>query len=193
MENYPIKSVTFGGFDKQDVIRYIEQTALDHDAARKELETEIEGLNARIEELNKANAALQEEIDGLHADKDTLISDRNAERAAAEETISSLKAEAERLRPDAENYARFRDRLGAIECEARERAGALERSTSEHLQKTVEDFRSQYSNLMSIVENTTTYMTGELRKVEVTLSQLPRAMDRPGAELNELAKKLSAE
>ena len=192
MENYPIKSVTFGGFDKQDVIRYIEQTALDHDAARKELETEIEGLNARIEELNKANAALQEEIDALHADKDTLISDRNAERAAAEETISSLKAEAERLRPDAENYARFRDRLGAIECEARERAGALERSTSEHLQ-TVEDFRSQYSNLMSIVENTTTYMTGELRKVEVTLSQLPRAMDRPGAELNELAKKLSAE
>ena len=193
MENYPIKSVTFGGFDKQDVIRYIEQTALDHDAARKELETEIEGLNARIEELNKTNAALQEEIDGLHADKDTLISDRNAERAAAEETISSLKAEAERLRPDAENYARFRDRLGAIECEARERAGALERSTSQQLQKTVEDFRSQYSNLMSIVENTTTYMTGELRKVEVTLSQLPRAMDRPGAELNELAKKLSAE
>ena len=31
MENFPIKSVTFGGFDKQDVIRYIEQTALSND------------------------------------------------------------------------------------------------------------------------------------------------------------------
>ena len=27
MANYSIKSVAFGGFDKQDVIRYIEQTA----------------------------------------------------------------------------------------------------------------------------------------------------------------------
>ena len=27
MDNYSIKSVTFGGFDKQDVIRYIEETA----------------------------------------------------------------------------------------------------------------------------------------------------------------------
>ena len=36
MDNYPIKSVTFGGFDKQDVIQYIEQMS----AAQKTLQEE---------------------------------------------------------------------------------------------------------------------------------------------------------
>jgi hypothetical protein len=83
--------------------------------------------------------------------------------------------------------------LGSIECEARERADAFERASNEQLSKTVEDFRSQYSTLVSIVETTTSYITGELRKMEVNLTQLPRALDRPGAELAELTKKLQGE
>ena len=38
MDNYSIKSVTFGGFDKQDVIRYIEETAKAAAATEKELQ-----------------------------------------------------------------------------------------------------------------------------------------------------------
>ena len=44
MENYPIKSVTFGGFDKQDVIRYIEQAAQQAAAAQQTLQDENENL-----------------------------------------------------------------------------------------------------------------------------------------------------
>lgn len=193
MENFPIKSVTFGGFDKQDVIRYIEQTALNNDAARAELQNEIDALSARLEALTAANAALQAQIDALTAEKEELKAAAAADCAAAEEKLAVLEAENAKLRPDAANYAQFRDRLGSIECEARERADALERSTNEHLQKTVDAFRSQYAALMSIVESTTSYVTSELRKVEVNLTQLPRAMDRPGAELNELAKQLKGE
>ena len=40
MENYPIKSVAFGGFDKQDVVRYIEQSAEAAASAQKALEAE---------------------------------------------------------------------------------------------------------------------------------------------------------
>ena len=36
MDNYPIKSVTFGGFDKQDVIQYIEQMSASKEALREE-------------------------------------------------------------------------------------------------------------------------------------------------------------
>ena len=79
---------------------------------------------------------------------------------------------------------------GAIECEARKRADDLERATVLQLQQTLDLFRQQYQTLMSTFETTAGYVTGELRKVEVNLSQLPRAMDRPGTELNELAARL---
>ena len=45
---------------------------------------------------------------------------------------------------------------------------------------------------MSTFETTASHVTGELRKVEVNLSQLPRAMDQAGTELNELAARLDS-
>ena len=193
MENYPIKSVTFGGFDKQDVIRYIEQTVLENDAARKELQDEIDRLHMRIDELTAANSALQNDVEILSAEKAAMEENLRDENNTSSAKITALEKEIAALRPDAANYALFRDRLGSIECEARERADALERSSSEQLNKTVEDFRNQYATLVSIVETTTAYITGELRKMEVNLTQLPRALDRPGAELAELTKKLKGE
>jgi hypothetical protein len=62
-----------------------------------------------------------------------------------------------------------------------------EASTTARLRRTVELFRAQYVTLMSSFESTASHVTAELRKVEVNLSQLPRAMDQAGTELNELA------
>lgn len=53
MENYPIKSVTFGGFDKQDVIHYIEQTAQKAAESEKQLREENERLRSQMEELQE--------------------------------------------------------------------------------------------------------------------------------------------
>ena len=185
MENYPIKSVTFGGFDKQDVIRYIEQTAKNNEAAQKELLEEAERLRAQLDELNAANAALRAELEELSAQKQDLEAELSAQQARVQELtpllgldtkVAHLESELELLRPDAANYAQFRDRLGSIECEARERAA----------------FRSQYATLMSTFETTASHVNAELRKVEVNLTQLPRAMDRSGVELEELAKQLES-
>ena len=199
MENYPIKSVTFGGFDKQDVIRYIEQTAKNNEAAQKDLLEETERLRTQLDELNAANVALRAEIEALSAKKQDLEAELAAQQARAQELtpllgldikVAQLESELELLRPDAAYYAQLRDRLGSIECEARERANDLERSTQEQLKKTVEAFRSQYATLMSTFETTAAHVNAELRKVEVNLTQLPRAMDRSGVELEELAKQL---
>ena len=42
----------------------------------------------------------------------------------------------------------------------------------------------------SAFESTAGHVNSELRKIEVMLSQLPRALDQTGAELNELAARL---
>ena len=41
MGSSTFKSVAFGGFDKQDVIRYIEQSAQQASSAQQELQAEI--------------------------------------------------------------------------------------------------------------------------------------------------------
>ena len=44
MENYPIKGVTFGGFNKQDVIEYIGRVSQEAAAAQKALQEENDAL-----------------------------------------------------------------------------------------------------------------------------------------------------
>ena len=192
MENYPIKSVTFGGFDKQDVIRYIEQAAQQAAAAQQTLQDENENLRKQAEALSAELSTLRAQVSSLSAERDRLQEALGRESASRQqlESLKPLESEVARLRPDAEAYAQFRERIGTIECEARKRAADLELATVNQLQKTVDLFREQYQTLMSTFESTASHVNGELRKVEVNLTQLPRAMDQAGTELNELAARL---
>ena len=63
MDNYPIKSVTFGGFDKQDVIRYIEQMS----AAQKALQEENDSLRAEADTLRQEAASLRAQLEDAAA------------------------------------------------------------------------------------------------------------------------------
>lgn len=202
MENYPIKSVTFGGFDKQDVIHYIEQTAQKAAESEKQLREENERLRSQMEELQEQTEHLQAQVESLTAERQQLQESLTREQEARqaleplkplEAEVKLLKAEMDVMRPDAEAYAQFRERIGAIECEARKRAADLERDAAQKTRQTMEEFRKQYQVLMSTFAAASAHATSELRKVEVNLSQLPRVMDQTGAELNELAALLEKE
>ena len=199
MENYSFKSVAFGGFDKQDVVRYLEQASAKAAAAQRELEAENETLRKQAAEQAERLARLEGELEELAAQRDRLqekLEEETAARAeleplrALEQEVAGLAAERDALRPDAEAYARFRERLGAIECEARKRADDLEEEAAAQTRRTLEEFRSRYQRMMSVFESTAGHVNGELRKIEVALTQLPRALDQTGTELNELAARL---
>ena len=199
MDNYSIKSVTFGGFDKQDVIRYIEESAQTAAAAQKKLQSQNDILTAENAVLRSRLDAMASEITSLQTRLQNLTAEHTRlQEAAAHETaarlelepLRPLQEEVDRLRPDAEAYAQFREKIGSIECEARKRASDLELATVNQLQETLDLFREQYQILMSSFESTASHVTNELRKIEVNLAQLPRTMDQPGAELNELMTRL---
>ena len=196
MDNYSIKSVAFGGFDKQDVIHYIEKTAQEAAEVQKKMQEENDDLQAKVAAMEQEVAALRMRLGKLSVQKDSLQAELEQERSARqaleplkplEAEVARLQAEADALRPDAEAYAQFRERIGSIECEAHKRAADLETATAVRLRKTVDLFREQYQTLMSTFEATAAHVNGELRKVEVNLTQLPRAMDQAGTELNVLA------
>lgn len=188
MDNYAIKSVTFGGFDKQDVIKYIEQAA----EAQKALQEENERLREQAATLTEKSDALSAQLESLTAEH-TRLQDELARETAARQDLERLKPleeEVARLRPDAEAYAQFRERIGAIECEARKRAADLELEAQVQMRRTVELFQAQYQSLMSTFEAAASHVNSELRKVEVNLTQLPRTMDQTGTELKALAARL---
>ena len=186
------KSVAFGGFDKQDVVHYIERTAREAAEAQEKLQRENEGLLQESQALGGQVLELREKQEALEAENAKLREELARETARREE-LEALEPETERLRSriealrsDAESYARFREQIGAIECEARQRAAELEDEASTRLRRLAEQFQTQYRTLMSAFESTAAHVNSELRKIEVNLTQLPRAMDQSGAELKEL-------
>lgn len=200
MENNTFKSVAFGGFAKQDVIDYIEKTARESAAVQEKLQQENESLQAEVKTLAEQLESARTQLESLQVEREQLaamLADETARREALEPVkpeaerlageVERLTAETERLRPDAEAYAQFRERIGSIECEARKRAADLEDATQAKLRQVVDQFRARYVDLMATFDTTASHVTSELRKVEVNLSQLPRAMDQNGVQLNELA------
>ncbi|WP_325201291.1 hypothetical protein [Oscillibacter sp.] len=199
MENYSFKSVAFGGFDKQDVVRYLEQSSEKAAAARRELEAENETLHRQAADQMEELDRLRVQVEELTEERDRLREKLQSEAAgrvdpeslrALEQDAARIAAERDALKPDAEAYARFRERLGAIECEARKRADDLEEEAAAQTRRTVGEFLSQYQRLVSAFESTAGHVNGELRKIEVMLSQLPRALDQTGTELGDLAARL---
>ena len=192
MENNTFKSVTFGGFDKQDVILYIEQASREAAEIQERLQQENESLRSRVQALEETSAEYERragEAEIRCRDLEEKLAGEQAARQALEGEkvqLQALAQEAERLRPEAEAYAQFRDRVGDIECEAHQRAAALENTTVLRMRQAYDAFQTQYQAAMGAFEATSAHVTAELRKIEVTLSQLPRAMDRTGAELKEL-------
>ncbi len=213
MESNTFKSVAFGGFDKQDVVRYIETTAREHAEELRSLQSEADALRQDNDTLNSRNAELtakceelealvktleasnqeqQEALVRMHQEAETMAAETENLRTTAG-NVDVLKAEVLSLRADAEAYRQFRNRIGDIECEARKRTVALEDSTHQALLTLVADFNSKYQQLSSTFDATSNYVTTELRKIDVMLSQLPRAMDQLGTELNTLESSLRAE
>lgn len=192
MESNTFKSVAFGGFDKQDVISYIERTSGEFTAATEKLQRENDSIRAEnaalTEQVSTWKAQAKEQtaaLQKLRADFDAAAA-QNRELCGLRSEVERLTAEAETLRPEAEAYRKFRNRIGDIECEARKRAADLESAVNARLGKLVSDFYGKYENLVTAFDAASGYATGELRKVEVNLTQLPRALDQVGSELKEL-------
>ena len=145
-------------------------------------QAKIDRINALAKKAKSPEGLTPEET----AERDRLAEEAERLRPLEAET-AQLKKELETLRPDAEAHAMLRGQVGAIECEARQRAAELEERSAEKMRKATDLFHQQYQTLMSTFETASVHMTAELRKMEVSLAQLPRTMDQTGAELNQLA------
>lgn len=142
-----------GGFNRRDVLQYIEQSAAAHHRELKQLREELE----RSEEERRV---LETTLAGLEDEKGTVAAEEARVRASLEEStatltrmrgelgdaerqLSAVRTELERyqaavseLAPMAKNYEELKDRVATVELDAHRKA-----------QATVDEARAQAQHL----------------------------------------------
>lgn len=266
MEN-TFKGSVFGGFNRDDVIRYIEKTSLETKQQIEQLEQENNGLcresaslrdelaaaqsareqlagsySAALEmqvSLKKELAAAQEALAALRTQHEASAKELDDLRARSSRELGELKERAERelreaheqsaqqldaakadcarrlaeqqrqsdqalaeahaarcrledelsaLRPQAEEFARVKAHIADIELSARERADALDTATRTRLQELIDACTKQCELVIATLGTTCANVSGELRRTDAMVSQLPAAFNTLRTDLKELQK-----
>ena len=204
MEN-SFKGSVFGGFNRNDVIRYIEKTAL-------ETKQRIDALEKENDGLCHENADLRKEVDSAAGARDRLSDSYYsmiAEQKAAKESLDQAQQELTVLREQisaltdertslldriallqqqVDEYNTVKAHISEIELSARQRADALEEGTRLQLSDMIDRCRKQCELVISTLGTTCANVSGELRKLDVSVTQLPAAFNTLRTDLEDLEK-----
>ena len=122
------RGAAFGGFNRQDVLNYLEKLAAERKEEREAWEAEKAGLSALLEEERSARSmaenrlALLEDKAGETTDAQRTLAEKEAQLAQVKAEVEELRQQIGRLAPEAQSWQRIKDTAGDIEVAAHERA-----------------------------------------------------------------------
>lgn len=208
--DHQFRNATLGGFNKQDVLDYLELITKEHAAQTQSLQEQLDQALAQCSELNEQAtqqssqvqqlsqenqqlqqtvAQLQEQLNRAQADASTLrtqLSQKEQERIA-------LQQQVDKLAPDATAYAAVKDRTAGMELDAHRRAqGVLDQAQEEAAQlqaqmlQWLSKVNRQYSDLRSQLDCAVSHAAGELTKAEALLEEVTRSMEEQDSALESL-------
>ena len=199
-EGLQFRTSAFGGFNKQDVMAYLEKSAREHSGKIAELQKELtkylragyvseaELRQARTE-AEDAGETMKSRLAVLEAENQRLAADlaqreaalaqalERGEAQAAELTV--LKEEAETLRPAAASYESIKSRTASIELEAHGRAQAIEQEGRVRAKKAQEQVLDWFDKMQAAYLRLRT-------DIDATLHHAAREMERAGQSLVDL-------
>lgn len=132
MENkLQFRSAGFGGFNRQDVLDYIEQTAKETAQQLDELQAKCDAglereaaLTQQANDLTNQLNTLQEQLDALSSERDGAVN-RLKKLEPLQLQVPLLQSQVDRLTPAAEAYSGLKNQISDIELESRRRAGEI--------------------------------------------------------------------
>lgn len=205
-----LRTSAFGGFQKQDVLSYIETTNRAHaeqaEALKRELD-EAARAKAAAEERAAAASARQAELEGQ---VEELTGELERRSCALEEARAALeactaraealeaegkrwKARLERAEPLAEAYESVKDRTAGIELEAHHRALTVQADAEAQVKKLRAELeqwlykvQAGYDRLRTDVDATISHASGELDRVRRSLGDISAEFAEHDAALEAL-------
>lgn len=193
------RSAAFGGFNRQDVMDYLERAAKEHEQQMEELRAQLEQAQQEMAQLRSQLTQAQEQAQQTRAELERNTTDRqNAQEqssllAQTQEELVRLRGQVARLEPDAVAYSAIKERTAGIELEAHRRAQAivdeaqaqveqLRREQSQWLERVERD----YYDLRAQVGTTVTQAASELERVRQGLDNISLCMNNQHSALDRL-------
>ena len=206
------RTAAFGGFQRQDVLTYLEQTAKEQQEKQQQLQQQLsqaqetgERQSKQLSEQGERLNALAGENQQLRAQLEELRQSLSASQAQAEragEELARVRGELEAARnrvaalePDAAAYAAVKERTAGVELEAHRRAqGVLDQANSQarHLRQQMEQWMTrvgrEYDALRTEVEATISHAADQLDKAGKCLEQVSALLSDQDVALEELSR-----
>ena len=198
------KTSLFGGFDREDVISYIEKTA-------RENRERIQELTDSAESLQRDNKAVRQELETVRQDLMTARQKMESMRQAAENARSvtekyealrasvdevlqrakALEAENKNLRVQAAEYQSMKDHIAEIEISAHRRTQEFRAAAIEELHGVVAQQRSWFEQQRAQYTDLHEGIRERLQAAQNALGELDlEGFDRMEQDLADLDRKL---
>lgn len=211
------RTATFGGFQKQDVLSYIESSNQAHaekmeqlQRQRDELAREREQLSgqaaqakAQAEQLAREKEQLASQLDKANQEIDRLHHSLEGQKTQLEQVVAQLadvQARLDRAEPDATAYQQVKDRTAGIELEAHCRAQEVQKAAEERVQRIHTDVeqwlhkvKAGYDLLRADMDSAIARTGQELDKVHQILDQLSTNFNGQEEHLLKLSQDCASE
>lgn len=197
--DHQFRSATFGGFNRQDVMDYLERSVAEQRRVQDDLRAQLEQVKNELNQTKEQLAQTQEQAQQfkLQAEQAAAESGRLREQAAAvvkmREEMDQLRGRIAQLEPDAAAYAAIKERTSGIELEAHRRAQTIvdaAQSQADQVRRELaawlERVERDYFDLRAQVGNTAAQATNELERVRQGLGNITLCMTNQHSALERL-------
>ena len=202
--DHPFRSAAVGGFNRQDVLSFLEAQSKQAAQAQQELQDQLEEVSGQRDALSREREDLRAQLEEARRELETARQGRDSLSAQLEERTRALSAsqsqhsqaareleEARRelaelrgrvgaLEPDAQAFVQLKERTAGVELEAHRRAQSIQakaEADARRLRQRTEQWLQRLSREYD-----------ELRtQVETTISHAADQLDRAGRCLSQAA------
>ena len=197
--DHPFRSAAFGGFNRQDVLDYLEKTAAENAQKQQELQRRLEEAEKDRRKLASQESDQEERVTILNRDRESLSREREEAQSRELEELrrerDSLRRRVAELEPGAAAYTAVKERAAGVELEAHCRAqnvlNEADRQARE-LRRGMEQWlgrvQVEYDALRSEVESTVSHAADQLEKAGKCLEQVTALLADQDVALEELSR-----
>ena len=210
--DHPFRSAALGGFNRQDVLDYLEKMSAENAQRQQELQQKLETAEDAQRQLSTQTAQQEEQLAILRRDRDQLkeqleqvqqaLASSQAQEEAQESALTALrqerdelKARVEVLEPEAAAYETIKDRTAGVELEAHCRAqNVLDQANvqAKELRRNMEQWlgrvEREYDALRSEVESTVSHAADQLEKANKCLDRMTALLSDQDVALEALSQ-----
>lgn len=188
--NTNFKTALFGGFDREDVISYIQQTSRESQQRISALEEENRSLQERNRAMEAELSTLRQSVLENSAAADTCLQLQDQFRQLQEQA-QKLRQETEDLRAQAAEYQSLKDHIADIEISAHRRTEEFRARAMERLGQCITQQRLWCSQRRSTYLSMNAALSEQLRAAQESVDSADyTAFDEMIAELQRLEDEL---